>query len=154
MCSENQLFIIGGADYHGYGPTCKTWNAMAITGWNELDHSARTAKIMTGLSAGKNQVLYYSDRRIYGTGNIWLSPLKNIVDYFRSLNGFQVLSWVSGVCCLLYLKYIQCKMFYLIPFVSGIAILVQGRVLLEKSIMLCSTMIFGLNLEICLHYTE
>jgi hypothetical protein len=135
MCSENQLFIIGGADYHGYGPTCKTWNAMAITGWNELDHSARTAKIMTGLSAGKNQVLYYSDRRIYGTGNIWLSPLKNIVDYFRSLNGFQVLSWV--VWCLLFIVFkviYSAKCFYLIPFVSGIAILVQGRVLLEKSI--------------------
>ena len=135
MCADNQLFIIGGADYHGYGPACNTWNAMSITGWNELDHSSRTAKIMTGLSAGKNQVLYYSDRRIYGTGNLWLSPLNNIVDYFRSLNGFQVLSWV--VWCLLFIvfkvKY-SSKCFYLIPFVSGIAILVQGRVLLEKSI--------------------
>ena len=135
MCADNQLFIIGGADYHGYGPACNTWNAMSITGWNELDHSSRTAKIMTGLSAGKNQVLYYSDRRIYGTGNLWLSPLNNIVDYFRSLNGFQVLSWV--VWCLLFVvfkvKY-SSKCFYLIPFVSGIAILVQGRVLLEKSI--------------------
>ncbi len=135
MCSENQLFIIGGADYHGYGPTCKTWNAMSITGWNELDHSSRTAKIMTGLSAGKNQVLYYLDRRIYGTGNVWLSPLRNIMDYFRSLNGFQILSWIGW--CLLFIvlkvKY-SAKCFYLIPFVSGIAILIQGRILLKRSI--------------------
>jgi len=135
MRAENQLFIIGGADYHGYGPACNTWNAMEISNWEQLTHVQKTHGIMDGLINENNRVLYYSDRRIYGTGNVWLSPLKNIMDYFRSLNGFQVLSWV--VWCLLFIvfkvKY-SAKCFYLIPFVSGIAILVQARVLLEKSI--------------------
>lgn len=135
MRADNQLFIIGGADYHGYGPACNTWNAMEISNWEQLTHVQKTHGIMDGLINGNNRVLYYSDRRIYGTGNVWLSPLKNIMDYFRSLNGFQVLSWV--VWCLLFIvfkvKY-SAKCFYLIPFVSGIAILVQARVLLEKSI--------------------
>lgn len=135
MCSENQLFIIGSADYHGYGPTCKTWNVMDIAGWNELDHSAKTAYIMAGLRAEKNQVLYYADRGLFEAGNVWLSPIRNFMDYFRSLNGFQVLSWVIWFLLFIVFK-VKCstKCFYLIPLVSGIAILVQGRILVEKSI--------------------
>lgn len=60
MCADNQLFIIGGADYHGYGPACNTWNAMEISNWEQLTHVQKTHGIMDGLIYGNNRVLFYS----------------------------------------------------------------------------------------------
>ena len=136
MCADNQLFIIGGADYHGYGPACNTWNAMEISNWEQLTHVQKTHGIMDGLINGNNRVLFYSDRNLFVEENVWFRPPKSLLNYFRGLNGFQIFSWI-GWCLLFGLLNIKWNMVWFmrwIPILTGIAILIQGRVLLSKSV--------------------
>ena len=135
-CENNKMFLLGGADYHGYGPTCGTWNVLDIFDWQDLSHVEKTESIMNGLKDGKNQVIYYSDRNIISFENIWLSPLLNIMNYFKGLNIFQIISWIGWGVLFISLGIKINKRFILqwVPLITGSIIIIKGRILLEKSI--------------------
>lgn len=130
------LFLLGGADYHGYGPTTKLWNAVEIPLWQHLNHKDKSRTILKGIKTGNTRVLYYSDRPAYYSGPLWMSPFKNILDYFRSLNGFQILSWL-GWCLLFSIYPFPLKTSWMIkwvPVITGVVLFIHGRLLNIQSI--------------------
>ena len=134
-CENNQLFLLGGVDYHGYGPACGTWNVMDIPNWESLNHGEKTDAVLDGLKNGKNQVIIYSDRQGMPFENYWLSPPVNILNYFRGLNIFQIISWIGwGIFSITLIIKINSKlMLQWIPLLTGAAIFIKGRFLLGKS---------------------
>jgi len=102
-CTENGLIMIAGADYHGYGCTCLAWNALDIPGWHEMDTEQKRKSILDVLrrrDMGSIKVLFYADRVVFDRSQVFLSPTYNFVNYFRTLNLLQVLSW--GVWLILF----------------------------------------------------
>lgn len=135
LCRENHLFLLSNADYHGYGPTCNTWNGLEIPHWNDLNHRKKTEVILKGLKEGKTKTLFYHDRANTIQGNIWISPLYYWLNYFRGLNGWQLFSWLLWSLWILYKK-INCsprRMMTWNPFIAGISLFIQGEILLSRS---------------------
>lgn len=106
-CQNNGLIMLGACDYHGYGSACFTWNALKIPGWHDLNDDEKQSSIIS-LLREKNQkkvkVLTYRDREIFDRSNLCLSPVLEFVRYFRSLNFYQVLSWIIWVLLFLLVK--------------------------------------------------
>ena len=129
------MFLLGGVDYHVYGPACGTWNVMDIPNWESLNHGEKTDAVLDGLKNGKNQVIIYSDRQDMPFENYWLSPPVNILNYFRGLNIFQIISWIGwGIFSITLIIKINSKlMLQWIPLLTGAAIFIKGRFLLGKS---------------------
>ncbi len=97
-CTTHGLLMTGAADYHGYGSTCFTWNALEIPGWHQLDPGDKREAIMKLLrqrEMSKFRVLLYNDRELPDPAMLPLSPLYTAVSYFRTLNTWQLLSWVA-----------------------------------------------------------
>ncbi len=96
FCKESGLIMIGGLDFHGYGRVCSLYNALEIPDWNVLDYKKKEQAILNILKKGpqeKVKVLLYKDRPYYADSNLWLRPFLTAVNYFRTLNFAQVLSW-------------------------------------------------------------
>ena len=134
-CESNQLFLLGGVDYHGYGSPCGTWNVLDIPNWESLNHGEKTNAVLDGLKNGKNQVIIYSDRQLMPFENYWLSPPVNVLNYFSGLNIFQIISWIGwGIFFITVIIKINSKlMLQWIPLITGSAIIIKGRILLQKS---------------------
>jgi len=97
VAREQSLLLIGSVDYHGYGPACFAWNALHIPGWRTRSRSDQSEAIMDLLRSrdqSRLQVLLYRDRERIASGLEWLSPFITVLDYFRSLNLWQMLSWL------------------------------------------------------------
>ncbi|MEN8157656.1 MAG: hypothetical protein ABFS10_11960 [Bacteroidota bacterium] len=95
-CTTQGLLMAGVADYHGYGSTCFAWNALEIPGWHQMETSEKRESIMELLrqrDMSRVGVLLYNDRNTFDRNRVFLSPLYNIINYFRTLNGWQLLSW-------------------------------------------------------------
>jgi len=102
-CVCNGLLMLGGCDYHGYGSTCRTWNALKIPGWHRMPRKRQRQAILDILrrhDQSKIRVLIYEDRGLLARGRSFASPLYTILDYFRSLNFWQVLSWIIWLALL------------------------------------------------------
>ncbi len=96
-CQENDLLMIGSSDYHGYGATCFTWNALNIPRWNSMDHIGKTQSIMNIFKEhdqSKIQVLIYRDRSPVPPGRLSVSPIYVFFNYFRGLTFTQLISWL------------------------------------------------------------
>ncbi|GGW23386.1 PHP domain-containing protein [Arenibacter certesii] len=96
-CEENELIMVGGLDYHGYGRVCAIWNAFTIPNWYAMDPKAKVRSIVEILrdrDQSKLKILMYRDRPSYKGIPLLLSPPVTIINYFRSLNGYQVASWM------------------------------------------------------------
>jgi len=97
FCEKNELTMIGGLDFHGYGRVCSLYNALKIPNWKNLDHSSKEEAILEVLKNGpqeKVKVLFYKDRPFYPKTNLFLRPFITVVNYFRTLSLLQVFSWV------------------------------------------------------------
>ena len=97
FCIANNLMMVGGLDFHGYGRVCSLYNAFEIPNWQNLDASSKEKAILSILKNGpqnKLQILMYKDRPFYTESNLFLRPFLTLVNYFRTLNGLQVLSWI------------------------------------------------------------
>jgi PHP domain-containing protein len=97
FCWDNHLTMVGGLDFHGYGRVCSLYNAFEIPKWHTLDHASKQQKILSILKNGpqeKIKVLVYKDRPFYSDSHLWIRPFWTVIQYFRTLNVFQVLSWV------------------------------------------------------------
>ncbi len=139
----------GVADYHGYGSTCFTWNALEIPGWHEMDNMEKRESILYLLrqkDMSKIKVLLYHDRKVFDRSQVILSPVYTFVSYFRTLNNLQVLSWtiwimVIGIMRRFFLKrnkiqHLKIGTLQIMEFLaisSGIFILLLGNYLLKQS---------------------
>lgn len=96
-CEEHGLIMLGGLDYHGYGRVCAIWNAFDIPNWHGMGPEAKekaVLKVLRDRDQSKLKVLMYRDRPSYGKLPAVLHPVISVINYFRTLNGFQVLSWI------------------------------------------------------------
>src|SRR5690606_7678340 len=97
FCEENGLIMVGGLDYHGYGRVCAIWNAFTIPNWEGMDPKTKESAILRILrdrDQTKLKVLMYRDRPYHDGKNLLFSPFTTAINYFRTLNGYQVASWV------------------------------------------------------------
>jgi hypothetical protein len=97
FCEENHLIMNGGLDFHGYGNVCSLWNAFTLPGWHNLSQDEQERAILLVLRSRDQhrlKVLLYHDRPYYDKKNLWYRPPLTLWHYFRSLNTWQVLSWI------------------------------------------------------------
>ncbi len=97
FCEHYNLIMVGGLDFHGYGRACSIYNAFNIPNWHSLDFDSKELeilKILKSRSQDKLKVIIYKDRTFYSDTNLILQPFVTLVNYFRTLNGVQVLSWL------------------------------------------------------------
>ena len=107
FCRNNNLIMNGGLDFHGYGNLCSLWNAFEIPGWHKLDFQKKEAailRILRNREQDKLTVILYKDRPYYEKGNVFFSPVITAVNYFRTLNFYQVLSWLIWIALLAMVK--------------------------------------------------
>ncbi len=97
FCITNNLIMVGGLDFHGYGRSCATWNAFKIPNWDKLKYNEKEdviIKILRDREQEKVKVLMYKDRPYYSEENLTFSPINLVFNYFRTLNIYQVFSWI------------------------------------------------------------
>lgn len=97
FCENNGLTMVGGLDFHGYGRVCSLYNAFEIPNWHAMDSASKQQAILAILKDGnqeKIKVLMYKDRPFYTSTNLYFRPFLTFLNYFRTLNLFQVLSWI------------------------------------------------------------
>ena len=100
FCENNNLIINGGVDFHGYGNVCSLWNAFEIQGWHNLDPVSKEDAILNVIKTrdqSKLKVLLYKDRSFYSKKYLFLSPVFTFFNYFRTLNVYQILSWLIWI---------------------------------------------------------
>jgi len=93
----NNLIMVGGLDFHGYGRACSIWNAFEIPNWknlNSTDQEEAIIKIIRNKEQDKLKVLMYNDRPYYEQDALMFSPFRTLFNYFRTLKIFQVFSWL------------------------------------------------------------
>jgi hypothetical protein len=99
-CTSNGLIMNGAADYHGYGSPCFVWNALEVPGWQDMDMDRKRESVMDLLrrkDMDKITILLYNDRPVFNRSYVSLSPVFNFMGYFRTLNVWQVLSWLTWI---------------------------------------------------------
>ncbi len=107
FCEKNNLIMNGGLDFHGYGNVCSIWNAMEIPEWHKLNPTAKEEAILNIIKSrdqSKFKVLLYVDRPYYTHNYLLFKPIISVFSYFRTLNIFQVLSWIFWVLFIFFLK--------------------------------------------------
>lgn len=148
-CTANGLIMNGAADYHGYGSTCFTWNALDIPGWQDMDLDQKQESILDVLrqrDMSKIKVLVYNDRKAFKRELVYLSPVVSTISYFRTLNLFQVLSWFIWLIIIQVIrlrfrnKRIMGKMkigslqlIEMLTFLSGLFMLILGANLVHRA---------------------
>jgi len=96
FCEDNQLLMVGGLDFHGYGRACGIYNAFQIPNWHQMDPDKKEKSILEIIrnrDQSKVKVLMYQDRPFYSQEKLLLRPFITLVNYFKTLNFYQVLSW-------------------------------------------------------------
>ncbi|MCG2460435.1 hypothetical protein K8352_06725 [Flavobacteriaceae bacterium F89] len=96
FCEENNLMMVGGLDFHGYGRVSSIYNAFEIPNWDSMGPGEKEHAILGILKHGpqeKLRVLLYKDRPFYLDSNLIFRPFLTLINYFRTLNYYQVLSW-------------------------------------------------------------
>ncbi|HDZ06739.1 hypothetical protein LCGC14_0292680 [marine sediment metagenome] len=100
FCKTNNLTMIGGLDFHGYGRACSIYNALEIPNWKSMEPNEKERVILEIFK--KNQqdkisVLMYKDRDYYSNTNLIFRPFLTLINYFRTLNFFQIISWIVWI---------------------------------------------------------
>lgn len=100
FCENNGLIMNGGLDFHGYGSVCTLWNAFEIPGWHNMDFQAKEEAVLNIIKTrdqNKLKVLLLNDRPYYEKKNLFFRPLLTLLNYFRTLNVLQVVSWIFWI---------------------------------------------------------
>lgn len=95
-CEDNNLLMVGGLDFHGYGRACAIWNAFTVPNWDNMDLVSKESAIFEVFRArdqSRVKVLMYNDRPFYDSSNLVFRPIITLINYFRTLSFYQVLSW-------------------------------------------------------------
>ena len=85
FCETNNLIMVGGLDFHGYGRSCSIWNAFEIPDWEKLNYIEKEEeiiKIIRDREQNKLKVLIYKDRPFYTQTNLIVSPLRTVFNYY------------------------------------------------------------------------
>ncbi len=107
FCETNKLIMNGGLDYHGYGNVCSIWNAMEIPDWNEKNQVEKEKAILNVIKLrdqSKLKVLLYKDRPYYTADYLIFRPVITFLNYFRTLNLSQMISWLFWIVFFAFLK--------------------------------------------------
>jgi len=99
-CRSHGLTMVGACDYHGYGAACLTWNALSIPNWRNMGYEQKYQAILDIFrlrDRSRISVLIYDDRPAADSRWIFFSPVYTFVDYFRSLTGWQIASWIAWI---------------------------------------------------------
>lgn len=94
---ENKLFLLGTTDYHGYGSFCYTWSVMELPGFHSMDYFQKKSAIWNTLlnrDPDAVRVIAYDDRPVISGMFFYLIPWIHLVNYFRTLNFWQLFSWL------------------------------------------------------------
>lgn len=136
FCLENGLTMIGGLDFHGYGRVCSLYNAFEIPDWDTLGYDEKGQAVIDILKNGpqeKIQVLLYKDRSFYTNSNVFFRPFLTAVNYFRTLNIGQVLSWAFWLLIFQFMAnrvkrfaFLEGNKLLLLSLVCGISLIVLG----------------------------
>jgi len=144
-CISNNLIMNGVVDYHGYGSSCFAWNALEIPGWHQMDPAHKREAIMQILRSrdmSRIRVLLYHDRKVFDRSRVLLSPLYSFVNYFRTLNILQLLSWILWLILLVILRSrlanrikgsISFRCMQTVALMSGLFLLTNGALFLFKA---------------------
>ena len=100
FCTTNKLLMNAGLDLHGYGNVCTMWNALTIPQWDHLSPEKKEEAIISLIkNRDQNnwQVLVYNDRPFYTQDQLFWIPFTTLFNYFRTLNVWQVLSWIIWI---------------------------------------------------------
>jgi hypothetical protein len=100
FCETNGLIMNGGPDFHGYGSACTLWNAFEIPDWKNMNFQTKEEAILNIIKTrdqSKLKVLLLNDRPYYEKKKLFFRPLVTVVNYFRTLNFFQVISWIFWI---------------------------------------------------------
>jgi hypothetical protein len=106
FCGRNTLIMNGGLDFHGYGNACSLWNAFEIPGWKNLTPALKEEAILNIIKThdqSKIKVLLYKDRPYYTMKYLLFSPVFTFINYFRTLNSFQVISWIFWILVMMWI---------------------------------------------------
>ena len=109
-CRDNGLLMTAACDYHGYGSAALAWNALSSPGHRSMDAEEKRRAIMNVLrdhQQDKIKVLMYRDRPLFPRRLVAWSPIFNTINYFRSLNSRQVLSWLLWLVGLYFIVRLQ-----------------------------------------------
>jgi predicted metal-dependent phosphoesterase TrpH len=145
-CISNDLLMIGASDYHGYGSASFVWNAIKIPGWHQKNYEQKQTSILDILrdhDQSKITVLLYRDRQIFARSKVFFSPIFTFIAYFRSLNFYQILSWIFWVILIYMLAKIinidnririhPLRLWGIIGLVCGFFAVITGISLLEQA---------------------
>jgi hypothetical protein len=104
---EQNLFLLGTTDYHGYGSFCYTWSVMDIPGFDKMDYFQKKSAIWNILlkkDARAVQAIAYDDRPVISGKFFYFIPLLHLVNYFRTLNFWQLFSWIAWIILILWIS--------------------------------------------------
>jgi len=144
-CRNNGLIMNGAADYHGYGSSCFVWNALEIPHWHQMDPVQKRESIMQVFrerDMSRIKVLLYHDRNPFDRSRVLLSPLYNAINYGRTLNLFQLLSWFLWLLLLAFIKSrladrkkgsVSFRIMQALALAGSVFLLVNGTLLLLKA---------------------
>jgi len=100
ICRANNLFMTGISDTHGYGYSTSVWNAMRIPGWQTMDPDALEAAVIKTLNTERFravEVLEFARYNPATLAGLLVAPLLDAGIYWRSLQLFEVLSWLVWI---------------------------------------------------------
>ena len=107
FCEQNSLIMNVGLDFHGYGNVCTAWNAIKVEDWHNLnpnDKEKAILEVIKNRDQSKLKVLMYNDRPYYTDEYLFWSPVFTFINYFRTLNIWQVLSWIIWITIITFIK--------------------------------------------------
>lgn len=153
FCESNNLIMNGGLDYHGYGNVCSLWNALMIPGWHKLNQEEQEEAILNIFKSrdqNKLQVLLYTDRPYYSRDHLFAMPVITFFNYFRTLNFYQIMSWIVWLILAFLIKnyvsknrdqtYVAGRFLPLFGIAGAVFMLSLGFVYLSKSKELAGTL--------------
>jgi len=100
LCRRQNLFMTGISDNHGYGYATAAWNAMSIPGWRKMNPDELEKAVLGTLSSKRFTAVQVLERVRYipqSAFGLIFSPLAIFWLYWRSLQPFQILSWVLWI---------------------------------------------------------
>lgn len=98
FCKKNNLVMLGGTNWHGWGNYNTIWTAIELPGWQEMSEEEISKKIVKMIQSRKRhsfKVLMKSTIR--PVVKPFFAPFIVLFLYFTQLSTYQLLSWVVWI---------------------------------------------------------
>ncbi len=100
LCRRQNIFMTGISDNHGYGYATAVWNAMRIPGWQSMNPDQLENAVLESLKTERFSAVQVLERTRFmpmTSLELTFTPFGSLWIYFRSLQPFQVLSWILWI---------------------------------------------------------